>query len=454
MDENQELENVENEPEMSGTDKAKEAIRDAVEATYRSEQSPQATGEAGESTEGESAGGEPEMEEKKALPRLDLNTATVEELRQLPGIGPALAERIVQYRTEVQPFEEPSQITAVPGISKATYTALADRLTAIYPAEVEAEVEEMLPEAEEVAEPEEALSQVEEEAAEEEGGVPPEAESVPGAPAVVSALPSPPPPPKPRPVAVASRGDGWGRVLFVGVLSAIAGAVLALVVLFVLNNGTLAFRTAASREIRRETFQLSGEIDALRAELGQMQGQVAAVQDLANQVSAAQNDIRKLSSSLTDAQTQIDSINTTLDGMRGEFTNLREDVDGMASTVSALSDRVGAAEDQLVTLGKDLQAVQKAAQRFDTFLTGLRGLLEESLGPAVATPPRPKPATPTPTPVELTITPLPTPTPWETPTPASGVTVIPLATYTPTVTAALTVTPTPTITATLITPTP
>ncbi|MGD8997252.1 MAG: helix-hairpin-helix domain-containing protein [Anaerolineae bacterium] len=68
--------------------------------------------------------------------RINVNTATAEELTQLPGIGPALAQRIVTYRDTVRLFEEPSHITAVSGIGDGTYRALADRLAVAAPDEL------------------------------------------------------------------------------------------------------------------------------------------------------------------------------------------------------------------------------------------------------------------------------------------------------------------------------
>jgi competence ComEA-like helix-hairpin-helix protein len=50
--------------------------------------------------------------------KIDLNTADQETLDNLPGIGPALAARIVEYRENAHPFEEVIELTAVPGISE------------------------------------------------------------------------------------------------------------------------------------------------------------------------------------------------------------------------------------------------------------------------------------------------------------------------------------------------
>lgn len=49
-------------------------------------------------------------------PRIDLNRANFEELQQLPGIGPALAARIIEHRRLHGPFRTLTELEAVSGI--------------------------------------------------------------------------------------------------------------------------------------------------------------------------------------------------------------------------------------------------------------------------------------------------------------------------------------------------
>jgi competence protein ComEA len=48
--------------------------------------------------------------------QMNLNTATPEQLTELPGIGPELAARIVRYRGQHGPFRSVDALEAVPGI--------------------------------------------------------------------------------------------------------------------------------------------------------------------------------------------------------------------------------------------------------------------------------------------------------------------------------------------------
>ncbi|WP_448638378.1 ComEA family DNA-binding protein [Geodermatophilus sp. URMC 63] len=56
---------------------------------------------------------------------VDLNTATVADLDALPGIGPVLAQRIVDHRSAHGRFTSVEQLDDVPGIGPAIYAELA-----------------------------------------------------------------------------------------------------------------------------------------------------------------------------------------------------------------------------------------------------------------------------------------------------------------------------------------
>ncbi|MBB3082603.1 ComEA family DNA-binding protein [Geodermatophilus sabuli] len=61
--------------------------------------------------------------------RVDLNTATAADLDALPGIGPVLAQRIVEHREQQGRFTSVEQLDDVPGIGPATYAELAELVT-------------------------------------------------------------------------------------------------------------------------------------------------------------------------------------------------------------------------------------------------------------------------------------------------------------------------------------
>jgi len=60
---------------------------------------------------------------------LDLNRATEQEFDALPGIGPQLAERIMEYRQSVGAFHSPEELRAVKGIGKKKFERIRPLVT-------------------------------------------------------------------------------------------------------------------------------------------------------------------------------------------------------------------------------------------------------------------------------------------------------------------------------------
>lgn len=61
--------------------------------------------------------------------KININTATAAELESLPRIGPALAERIIEYREANGPFASIEEIMNVKGIGPATFEQIKDMIT-------------------------------------------------------------------------------------------------------------------------------------------------------------------------------------------------------------------------------------------------------------------------------------------------------------------------------------
>lgn len=59
---------------------------------------------------------------------LDLNSATPEQLDQLPGIGPTKAADIISYRQKIGGFDKIEQILEVPGIGPATFERIKEMI--------------------------------------------------------------------------------------------------------------------------------------------------------------------------------------------------------------------------------------------------------------------------------------------------------------------------------------
>ncbi|CAG0932800.1 ComE operon protein 1 [Thermoflexales bacterium] len=79
----------------------------------------------GEATPPPSSGTAPSA----AAEKININQASVEELDQLPGIGPSLAKEIVDHRTKNGSFTKIEDINDVKGIGDVLYAKIKDQIT-------------------------------------------------------------------------------------------------------------------------------------------------------------------------------------------------------------------------------------------------------------------------------------------------------------------------------------
>ena len=68
-------------------------------------------------------------EEVASEEKININTATQEELTQLKGIGESLAQRIIEYREQHGPFEKLEDILKVKGVGDKCLEDNHDRIT-------------------------------------------------------------------------------------------------------------------------------------------------------------------------------------------------------------------------------------------------------------------------------------------------------------------------------------
>lgn len=83
-------------------------------------------GSAATATRGEDSGNSPAVPDG---PKVNLNTATLEELDALPKVGPVLAQRILDWRKDHGSFKSPEDLDAVDGVGPKMLEALLPLVT-------------------------------------------------------------------------------------------------------------------------------------------------------------------------------------------------------------------------------------------------------------------------------------------------------------------------------------
>jgi len=74
------------------------------------------------------AAGGPDAKQE-AVATVDINTASVEELMSVPGIGQSIAQRIAEFREKNGPYKSVDDLLKVQGIGEKSLAKIRDRLT-------------------------------------------------------------------------------------------------------------------------------------------------------------------------------------------------------------------------------------------------------------------------------------------------------------------------------------
>lgn len=226
---------------------------------------------------------------------IDPNSADLEELQRLPGVGPALAQRIVDAR----PLTGPDDLRRVPGLGEAARARLSPHLHFVAP------------------EPTSGQTRLEPPAEE------PSATAVPLALETASAEPSAPTPAGSR-APVFTRSETLWLVLGTGILSTVLAVMLTLAILAGINGSLSVARNRTLRQLETEASTLQRGMDDLSSSLQGLDGRLAALEGLSGRMTAVESEVEGLRQNVGDALRQVEAMQSTVDGLEAETARLTQ----------------------------------------------------------------------------------------------------------------------------------
>ncbi len=245
------------------------------------------------------------------IPVLNPNSADEEQLRQLPGVGPQLAGRIVEGR----PYQSADDLRQVPGLGDSVLDDIKPFLTFDAPAPDNAE--------------DQVLDEMDDSASEPAGK--PEGEER-----------------KYPLVLTESKPDRTGiwALLAVGVASVLCSVTLTLSVLAGIN-GTLDFgRHAALQETRNELIQIRSQFEATQVELEALRGRAQALEGVSGRMVEVEAQVATLQQQLGETILVVDEMQMELSVALEETRAQAERVARFQAFLDGLSRLIGQVESE------------------------------------------------------------------------------------------------------------
>ena len=245
------------------------------------------------------------------IPVLDPNSADEEQLRQLPGVGPQLASRIVEGR----PYQSADDLRQVPGLGDSVLDDIKPFLSFDAPAPDNAE--------------DPVLDEKDDSKSEPSGKLEDEERKFPL-------------------VLTESKPDRSGiwALLAVGVASALCSVTLTLSVLAGIN-GTLDFgRHAALQETRNELIQIRSQFEATQVELEALRGRAQALEGISGRMVGVEAQVAGLEQQLGETISVLDEMQMELSVALEETRAQAERVARFQAFLDGLSRLIGQVESE------------------------------------------------------------------------------------------------------------